>query len=67
MLHTVPPGMALRDTRTTMGLLGSLVIGTSTELATFPAVLAAITDARDHHVSWAAMGSLLGPSDEAAR
>ena len=31
------------------------------------AVLAAITDARDHHVSWAAIGTSLGTSGEAAR
>lgn len=31
------------------------------------AVLEAVADARQHHVSWAAIGSLLGTSGEAAR
>lgn len=31
------------------------------------AVLDAVTDAREHHASWAAIGSLLGTSGEAAR
>jgi hypothetical protein len=31
------------------------------------ALLEAVVDARQHHVSWAAIGSLLGTSGEAAR
>jgi len=31
------------------------------------ALLAAVVDAREHHVSWAAIGSFLGTSGEAAR
>ena len=31
------------------------------------ALLEAVVDAREHHVTWAAIGSLLGTSGEAAR